>query len=164
MTRRNIEHKMDLIPNISIEAYFDSPKRQTLLNKLEVHKCDSIHTLLYMFSRAPPIIYDHFYNTLELTKNDIHMLKFIVETIERKVLNVRYAALKNARILTKINEAIEERKEVKVYNTVPTKYNIGYRLQIGQRMHKKEGMLVRKMKELSQETGIGTFSIYNWYI
>ena len=154
---------MDLIPNISIEAYFDSPKRQTLLNKLEVHKCDSIHTLLYMFSRAPPIIYDHFYNTLELTKNDIHMLKFIVETIERKVLNVRYAALKNARILTKINEAIEERKEVKVYNTVPTKYNIGYRLQIGQRMQKKEGMLVRKMKELSQETGIGTFSIYNWY-
>ena len=153
---------MDLIPNIEFRQYFNFPKRISILHKLEENQMDSVVTLLYMFTRAPPKIYQFFYTTLELTKIELHTLKFIVENIEKEALKMRTTILKNSRILSKLNEITEERNSYKIQRIPFTKYNIGYRLNACKKLQGEVQEILKNQQEITMQTGIGPYTLAQW--
>ena len=157
---------MDLLPNVKLEPFFNNKKRRNILRKLEVHKCDSLATLLYMFTRAPPLIYDFFYTSVELNPDELRTLKFLVEQLEREALRLKLVIQKNARILTKLTESIEERKQFTSQRAPFTKFNIGYRVETKKRiegMRKSGEDLVQSLATISHETGIPAYTLDHWY-
>ena len=155
---------MDLLPEVDLTQYFEQhPKRVGILHRLQDLKFDTAETLLYMFTRAPPILYIHFYTILDLAPSDLHFLKFLVETIEKDMIQIRYQILKNSRILTKLNESVVERKDYRVERANTMKYAIRYRLQIGKRMVGiKQPKLNQILLDTSEETGIPLFTLSHW--
>ena len=154
---------MDLVPELDLKSYFQSAKHLTILHKLEEKKCNSVATLLYMFTRAPPLIYDFFYNSCELTKEELHTLNYLTDRMEKEALKMRDVALKNARILTKVNEAISERKSFRRPHQFVNKYPIWYRVKIGEQIEGDYQHRNRSLQEVNERTGIRLFTLCNWY-
>ena len=156
---------MDLLPELDITSYFVDQGRRTILRKLRGHKCATLETLLYMFTRAPPIIYSHFYSLLDLDRNDFNLLKTIAENMEKDVLKIKTPLVKNARILTKLNEAFNEQANFKFQKATSSaklpKYTIGHRMEVTKRTRACDNISKAQL-EVSKETGIPLLTIIFW--